>query len=590
VAAALAADEELARRAEAAVAVARLREQIGTAVLVAEASGAADGTARLRELLASPGALAAAVAEDGPRRHLAQELASAGLAGEAGAVVAEAVRVLKGWKAREPAASAGLRRDEARAEYGEAAAALLCDVALDRHVSAARRTLAFRTGLEAEGGEELEWEAGRLYRITARPGPIRRAAVERNVGHLFADIKDFTRRTSLLGQAAMAELLRREFYVPILTLAKEHFGGMGHLSDRGGVTVNNLIGDAISFSGRVETMVALARDVRRHFAAYSARLQREFSKEVLSRRLDTIEREHAAPIAAAGRARADAEAAVAAAPAGSQEHAAARFRLAQAAEEEARLLDEREKALARARGEAIEAGIFVSHGPSPLVVVIEDEVFGRQRVAIADKINESARGTARAAPARARADAELGAERMARKNPRLQHAWRVFIGQPLTIAVPPATAAEAVRAFAGGNQPAAMRLVAGPVRSGLEAAARAEGDAPGDIYNSGIALSEESLQAWLGEVAGARVVRRVDLAPDAVPEELRGRWFFGREPLNLVACFSEDGRLAEVFRRVGRAAFKGLGDVVVWELCDEAGGPGALFQALGPRWFREARG
>jgi hypothetical protein len=590
VAAGLAAEEELARRAEGAVAVAQLRERLVGAVVAAEASGGEGDTGRLRELIVGPGALAAAVAEDASRRELARTLGSTGLAGDAAALVDEAARALKGWRPREPAAAFGLGREEARGKYAAGAAALLCDVALDRHVGAARKALAFRTGEEAEGGADAEWEAGRLYRLTARPGAIRQAAVDRSVGHLFADIKDFTRRTSLLGQAAMAELLRREFYVPILTLAKEHFGGMSHLSDRGGVTVNNLIGDAISFSGRVETMVAMARDVRRHFAAYSAQLQREISRDALAKRLEAIEKEHAAPIAAAARARAEAQAAVAEALPGSQQQAAAQFRLSRAAEEEARASDEREKALARARGEAIEAGIFVSYGPAPLVVAIDDEVFGRQRVAIADKINESARGTARNGAARARADAELGAERTARGAPKLEHAWRVFIGQPLAITIPPATAAQAIRAFNEGNPPAAMRHVAAPVRAALEAASKLDGEGAGDIYNSGIALSEDSLQAWLGEVASERVVRRLDLVPGAIPEELRRRWFYGTEPLNLVACFQSDGRTGELFRRVGRAVFKGLGEVVAWELCDEEGGPGALLQRLGPQWFRETRG
>jgi hypothetical protein len=588
--AALGAEEELGRRAEVAVAVGLLRDRLGAVVLAAEAAEAGDGVARLRELLEAPGALAAAVAEDAGRRELLRTLGAETLGGEAARAAAEVVPALKAWKAREPAAALGLRREEARAEYAAGAAALLCDVALDRHVVAARKALTLRTGAEAEGGADVEWEAGRLYRLTARPGPIRQAAVERQVGHLFADIKDFTRRTSLLGQASMAELLRREFFVPILVLAKEHFGGMGHLSDGGGVTVNNLIGDAISFSGRIETMVEMARDVRRHFAAYAARLQRELSKDALARRLEAIERDHAAPMAAAAKARAEAQAAVAAASAGSPQLAAAQYRLARATEEEAKAADERDKARARARGEAIEAGIFVSHGPAPLVVAIDDEVFGRQRVAIADKINESARGTARNGAARARADAELGAERKARAAPGLEHAWRVFIGLPLSISIPPGPEAAALRAFAAGDPQGAMRQLAAPVRAALEAAAREGGDAPGDIYNGGIALSEDSLQAWLDQVGATRVVRRIDLPPDGIPEELRGRWYFGRDTLSLVACFRADGRLCELFRRVGHAAFKGLGEVAVWELCDEAGGPGALAHQLGPRWFREARG
>jgi hypothetical protein len=85
-------------------------------------------------------------------------------------------------------------------------------------------------------------------------------------------------------------------------------------------------------------------------------------------------------------------------------------------------------------------------------------------------------------------------------------------------------------------------------------------------------------------------VRRLELPPDGIPEKLRARWFFGEEPQSLVACFHANGKLAELFRRVGRASFKGLGGVVVWELCAEDAGAGALAGALGAEWLKAARG
>ncbi|HTN51765.1 MAG TPA: hypothetical protein VML50_05135 [Anaeromyxobacter sp.] len=583
-AAALEGDADLARRAELAIATARLRELLGAGVAAAEAGGPGE-LSPLRTLYSAPGALAAALADEAGRKGLLGELRAAAPAGEGAALLEQAARFVRAWRPKEPAQAFGLSRQEARAEYAHAAAALLCDLALERMAAGARRALSFRTGREAEGGADAEWEAGRLYRLSSRPGPILRAAEDRPVAHLFADVKDFTRRTALLGQASMAELLRRDFYVPIVVAAKEHFGGMQHLADRGGVMLNNLLGDAVSFTGRIDAMVTLAQAIRAHFAAYGRRLAREIGGEVVAGQLTAIEEAHAAQLEPARTARAAAEAALAKEPAGSPRQAAAAARLAQARAEEARLEAERERALSRARGEGLEAGTFISHGAAPLVVVIEDEVFGRNRVAIADKINESARGTARAPSARARADAGLARERVRTGNPGLVHAWSVFIGQPLQIPLSADLEETAIRLWRAGDAQAAMRQLAVPVRDALEAAARDLHDRPGDIYNGGAALSEEALEAFLAEVEGAREVRRTRLEPARIPEALRARWFFGEEPQELVACY-QGVRVTELFRRVGRAAFKGLGGVVVWEVCAADGGPGALAEALGAEWLR----
>jgi hypothetical protein len=585
-AAAVAGDDDLSRRAEASVALVRVREVLGTAIAAAEPGGG-PAVERLRALFCGPGALAAAVADDAQRRELAERVEV--LAPFPGSPAHRGAQLLRAWKPKDPAKAVGLDRRGARAEYAQAAAALLADVAVERLVAPARWAMSFRTGEEAEGGTELEWEAGRLYRLSARGGVILRQAEERPAGHLFADVKDFTRRTGLLGQAAMAEVLRRDFYVPILVAAKEHFGGMQHLADRGGVILNNLVGDAVSFSGRVDQMIALARAIKRQFATYAARLSRDISSEVVARQIAAIEAQLEGTLVKARDARAAAEAALASATPGTPQAAATAALAARARAEEARLEVERERALARARGEVLEAGVFVSYGPAPLVVTIDDDVFGRARVAIAEKINESARGTARAASARVRADSALARERARRGVPTLEHAWSVFIGQPMQVGVPPDSEELAVRLFRGGDPTGAMRALAAPVRDAVEAAARAADRASGDVYNSGAAVSEEALEAFLAEVNGAREIRRVDVAPADIPEPLKGRYFYGEDPLALVACFHADGRLTELFRRVGSAAFKGLGDVVVWEICEDGGGAGALAAALGAAWF-EARG
>jgi hypothetical protein len=577
-------EEDLSRRAEQAAAVARLRLLVAEGLAAAEGRGPRTALDPVRAAYSGPGALAAATADEASRKALLKTLQGAAPRGGGGDPLQRAAQVVRAWRQKEPGQAVGLTREAALAAYAEAAAALLCDLALDRLAAGARRALSFRTGREAEGGADAEWEGGRLYRLSARPGPILHPQEERRTGHLFADVKDFTRRTALLGEASMADFLRREFYGPILAAAKEHFGGMGHLADRGGVSLNNLLGDAVSFGGRIDGLVFLVKIVRAQLAAYAHRLSREVSSEVVARQIAGIEQVQAEALGVARAARTQAEALAAAVPPGTPRQAAALLRLQRARAEEARLGAERERALARARGEALEAGAFLSYGPEPLVLLIEDDVFGRNRVAIAEKINESARGTARAAGARIGADAALRRERARRGNPALAHAWSVFVGQPLSLQLPPELEEEAVRAWHSGDGAAAMKLLSGPVRDALAAAGREEGDAAGDIYNSGAALSEEALEAFLAEVHRARDVRRVTLEPAEIPEALRERWFFGDGPQELVACF-QGTRVLELFRRVGRAAFRGLGTVVVWELCAEDGGPGALAAALGPGWL-----
>ena len=577
-------EPDLSRRAEQAAAAVRLRELVAQGLRAGEGAGLEATLAPLRTVFHGPGTFQAALADDASRKVLLRTLQAASPRGAIEPLerAAEAVRA---WRQKEPGAAVGLTREEARTAYASAASALIADLAVGRLVLSARRAFSFRTGREAEGGTDAEWEGGRLYRLSARGGPILRQREERRTGHLFADVKDFTRRTALLGEASMADFLRREFYGPILTAAKEYFGGMVHLADRGGVALNNLLGDAVSFSGRIDVLVSLAKVVRAHLASYGVRLSRELSSEAVGRQLAVIEEAQAAALSEARAARAREEALLTAEPPGTPGQAEAQARLHRARVEEARLAAERERTLARARGEALEAGAFISFGPEPLVVVIEDEVFGKNRVAIAEKINESARGTARAPSARRRADAALERERARRGSPSLPHAWSVFVGQPLRVEVPPSAEDAALQSWRAGDRVQAMRQLSGPIRAALSSAAGGEGEPQGDIYNGGAALSEEALEAFLLEVQKSREVRRVTLRPEDVPEPLRARWFFGDEPQELVAC-GQGLRVLELFRRVGRASFKGLGGVVVWELCSEDGGPGALALELGAGWLR----
>jgi hypothetical protein len=495
------------------------------------------------ELLLRPGKLAALALEDAsPRLALLQLLGPLDLPNPEGQRVLGDLRgFLKGFSPREPEAALRLRPGALTQRSAESALACVADAWIEREVRTARRQLSLRTGAEAEGGLEVEYQQGRLYRVSEQPGPLLRSAIDPLLGHLFVDVKDFTRRTALLGQAPMADFLRREFYEPILRAARARNEGYEGLGDKGGISVNNLLGDALSLSGQIDRVVALALDIRRHLQSLERRLLSEVSREKVAEAVEALEREFAE-----------------------------RLRNVPAWTTPDRIFEERRKALARARGEGLEAGVFISFGPSPLSIVVDDEVFGRSKVAIGERINESARGTARSNGARARADALLAQARDAR-GPGLVHPWAVFIGAPFTLHLPPECEASARQAMQARDVPGAMRALAGPMRQLIEELGRTPEGAAGEIYNGGAALSQEALVAYQEACGATRIFRELEVDPSSLHPELHARFFLAPEPLQLILGYSADEKLVEVFRYVGRALFKGLeaqGGVRVWELVD----------------------
>jgi hypothetical protein len=224
-----------------------------------------------------------------------------------------------------------------------------------------------------------------------------------------------------------------------------------------------------------------------------------------------------------------------------------------------------------------------------VVITVEDDVFGQSRVAIAEKINESARGTARSPGARARADAQFHVAR--ESAPNLKSPWSVFCDAPFQLSFPPGTELAIRAALQRGERKEAVARIAQPLQEALDAAQNRD-STPGDIYNAGIALSEEALLAFQEAVGDKRKFRTLEIGPDALHADIRAKYFFpAGEKLKLVASFTPFGELQEVFRYAGRVMFKGFerkGGIPVWELVDEFG-IGALFGRYhAATWFRSA--
>src|SRR3989454_5151078 len=359
------------------------------------------------------------------------------------------------------------------------------------------------------------------------------------MGHLFCDMKDFTKRTAFLKETVVADFLSREFYGPILTAAARHARGAAHLADKGGIYLNNLLGDAVSFSGDIVALLELAEDIRSALGSYALRLDSEGSREAVGKAIAWLEEkfhERRQQLADAVKTAQEAHRQGKPDPL-SGEEAEPRLRSLEA--ELRRLQDERERDIALATGEKLEAGIFISFGAAPEVATFEDHIFGHIKVSIAEKINESARGTARNAGVRARTEAILAAERARVGRPALTCPLHVSVSEQLSVPVPADASGAIRRALSQGDLEGASTLLTGVARDFLGRLNWQEmHDDRGDICNGGAALSEDALEAYVTACGEDSMFVRQDVQVWELAPPLREKFVFPSGTLRLVMAVS----------------------------------------------------
>ena len=261
-----------------------------------------------------------------------------------------------------------------------------------------------------------------------------------------------------------------------------------------------------------------------------------------------------------------------------------------------------------ATGFGLETGTYISYGASAEVITLDDEVFGSLRVAISEKINEAARGTARSGQIKARLDAELEAARTARGAPELAWPFAVYVESAYGLVLPADLSSRLERALRDTDLAEAeavsrrlgeltfedLRRLAGGAGTGGTVL-----QAFSDIHNLGVALSEAALDAFLGETLASRhhFTRTVPVSglDPAVTEGL----LFREETLPLVVSVPATAEVADavagalIFRRAGDVQFRGFelkGATGVYELLvlDRGFGQRLCRHHL-PGWIEEAR-
>jgi hypothetical protein len=583
VAAELSQSKDSQRRAARPVALGRLRKDLLQLLRMADAGRAPplslDGLS-LAQLFQQPGALERVLASPALRKELASRARAAAktASNEPARALLESVALAgREWKDDDPGAF--VAPETVIREFSTAVTALAIDAVLERALDAAETQLTHRVGDDIGAGHE----GGKLYLfgLSEEKPILSTRARAPQMGHLFCDMKDFTKRTAFLKETVVADFLSREFYGPILTAAARHMHGAAHLADRGGIYLNNLLGDAVSFSGDVVSLLQLTQEIRTALQSYGRRLDGEASSEAVARTTAAIEKRFESrsnELSLFLRSATEALRKGTLDPASGEEPS---YRIRMLEAELGKLEEERESELSLASGEKLEAGIFVSFGAAPEVATFEDSVFGAIKVSIAEKINESARGTARNGSVRARVDALLAHERARLGKPELVCPLHVSVSQPLAMPITGAAEMAVRRSLAAGDIEGAETVLAESVRDFVAklASQEASGDR-GDIYNGGAAVSEEALHAYVAARGSDLVFLRRDLDVTSLHPSIRARFVFPMPTLRLVlAGATASQSLQELYVHVGRALFKGFekaGGLGVYEMV----APDSAFFAL----------
>lgn len=352
-------------------------------------------------------------------------------------------------------------------------------------------------------------EEGRAYLIGLDDEPLFLLPKRREEAFLFADMKDFTKRTVAIREESMGDFLKQHFYEPILRTCA-HFARNTQANPGARVSVANLLGDAVACRGDVRSMVALALYVRGLLEEAARDLQQ--MQAALSSSQDEVLREIEVEIARVER---------------SLPLASTQADRAALEQERADLVAGRDDKMQKLVGAGLEAGVFVTFGREANVIEVGGPEIGEWKVIIAEQLNAAARGTSRSA-----------AMMRVRNAKRAEH------------------------------EQAMGRKLADPFSVHTQADPN-DVTPSTDFHNAGSALSGDALAAYEATTAGELVFRRLTIATATLPVPLRTTWWLSRASEELVLATTHDGKPALLFRWSGKTLFRGLeanGPIDVWEI------------------------
>lgn len=433
-----------------------------------------------------------------------------------------------------------------------------------------------RSGSELDRELGELYDNGRLYHFGISP-ILKKKRKTTNVAHYFIDLKDYTNRTALLKEDVMGDFIRKEFYEPILTIAKKHFRGLAHLEDRGGIYLNNLLGDAVSISGDVAAIVDMTVSIRRHLENYAKLLERRQKREDIAERREQIKVDYENRIREAEEKGRSIDAA------GDDQ---TKIEIWEIKDHVAALKRDMAAELDGLTGQHLVSGSFISYGASANVITLDDDLWGDIKVSICEKINESARGTSRPGSVIAPIYEFLNMERKRLSLPELQLPFQVYVGNSLGFSPSPDIELALRKTFLAGKPKEAYKLYVQASQAHVKKTISA--GMPGikrylnrgmSIYNAGDALSGEALHAYCK--ASSRKLRftEVKMPIKEIEENIRERYGFFETALRLIVSVNANDEIRRVFHYAGSVTFKGFESAEpseIWEMIDMENGFGQM--------------
>lgn len=473
------------------------------------------------------------------------------------------------------------------------------DEEVEKFISSMRELMIDRRTEFSSEVLKMEYERGRLYRFSTDDRQILKELEVGAEGHLFVDMKDFTRKTLRAKEITMADFMESNFYKPILSAASRYGSSTAGLADnKKSIKLNNLLGDAVIFSGGVANLIALAGDIQQIMKRYKEQLKRRvphiIEEELLHnihKNFEAMKEDIAKELAEAGKA----------AVGGKKEMEA---KILELKDKEHRLEKTYREELEAAIGQEMEAGLFIAYGSRAEIIAMKDSYWGEVMVAIGEKINEAARGTSRSPLIRAKMERLLEEERMKRHNPKLSYPFDIYIDKTYGVLMPASLddkleeiiihkdiskAKDLAQILAQESYKDLRSIIAGESFSSLRILA-----AVSDIYNKGQALSEDALKAYIKENKGKGFFFKKQVQVSCLDREIQSTFFFPFKILELwFGVFVTGGiKNVELFCRAGEITFKGFEaatPTVVYEMVSKSSDfSKLLLKHHLDKWYEEA--